>query len=368
MPLTVVDGCEILVLRGTPEQMGEEQGRLLASRIAISIEKYFRNSVAIFDVPYTFLMEYAGASDVFLPERCRVEMKSLADAAGVSYAELLAFNLLVDLDACYMQQVFQCCNVVVSSSFGFFAHGRNLDFPIPAPINNDTAIVVFRIPSEKKYAPTLSVSWAGLVGIITGCNRVGLSVGAVSSPARDPTMRGIPLTLLMRDVLEQADGLDTAEAMTGAAKRTHGYNLAFADGRTRNAMGLECTPDLCERRGMESGFLIVDNLCMCGRTARMRVTHPAGVLRYARAVQLVSGRTESMCVESMLGILADRYDLSVGREREAAFEGCNSISNFLTTQSVLFLPGEERVLVSHKVRPPSDGPYHSISFSQIDKI
>lgn len=365
MPLSRIDTVRLLRLSGTPEEMGAEHGSLMRSQIGAIMDGFLRKSQQIFEVPYPCLISSAKHCEQFIPQEYRIEMKALAEASGVSYEEVIAFNCLADIDATYTQALGQCSNVLVSTGENFFAHGRNFDFPIIPALHNATACVFARIPGEKEKHPTFSVGWPGQVGILTGCNNRGMSIGQVTAPGKGPTLEGVALSILIRQVLEQASDVASAYTLVRNSPRTHGYNLAVGNGQEMNAIAIECKPYCCEKRYMQDGYLVVDDLCMCRRLSIGQLAYSAGVLRHARAVSLLSTQARTADVNTIMAILRDTYDMSIALPRSPHFRGINTICNFMTAHSVVFLPRERRVLVSHRTVPAPLGKYYEVAFSDL---
>jgi len=56
----------------------------------------------------------------------------------------------------------------------------------------------------------------------------------------------MPMTFLVRKVLEEADTLDQAVSLFRDTPRTCEYYYVVSDGKIPDARGLACTPDLFE--------------------------------------------------------------------------------------------------------------------------
>ena len=117
-------------------------------------------------------------------------------------------------------------------------HARNLDWNINAGIQNYA--VVFVVRPQGKHA-FVNVAWAGFIGVLTGINDQQLSIGQVGAETRDVTLRGEPMTFLMRRVMEQAETLEQAAEIIGSARRTVGVNYVIADAGNRRGIAVETT-------------------------------------------------------------------------------------------------------------------------------
>jgi tetratricopeptide (TPR) repeat protein len=58
--------------------------------------------------------------------------------------------------------------------------------------------------------PFISLSWAGMAGVVSGMNRAGISVTVNGAPSRLPNEIGTPVAMVARDILQHAHNLDEA--------------------------------------------------------------------------------------------------------------------------------------------------------------
>ncbi|MCP4639502.1 MAG: hypothetical protein GY851_03675 [bacterium] len=364
MPLNKLNGLEVLELRGSPEEMGAEHGTLMRDRIQHGIEHFLKQSDTIFDVSFELLSREAKRCEPFIPHPYIQEMKAIAAHSGVPYDDILALNCLVDVDGCHTQGILQCCNFVVSppaTRDGMVIHGRNLDFPHGGVIPG-MAITVVRRPAQSDALPTLGVTWVGFAGMLTGCNAAQLSAAEVGCPAKDSALDGMPIPFLIRDALERSHSAEAFFERLRGSRRTCGFNLAVCDGKTGDALGIEFTHSLCERRPARKGVLVVDDVCFCKKTAANRLCYPAGAFRHARAMHLAGTYRGAIDVDTALGFLRDRYDMAHAVHRGV---GYNCLCNRHTVHSVLFLPAENRVLIAHGEVPAPTGVYREVDLARL---
>ncbi len=364
LPLEVHSGIEVLILKGSPAEMGAEHGVIMRERIQLGFDHFVRRSEEIFEVPYEALLEQAGNCEPHIPQHYIEEMKALASGCGIAYNEILALNCLVDIDACFMQKIFHCCNFAVgppATQDGIFLHGRNLDFPHLGVIPQ-MAIVIVRMPTSPTELPTVGITWVGFVGMLTGCNATQLTLAEVGSPAKDCSLKGIPIAFLLRKALEECSSTQDVYRLLGSNERTCGFNVLACDGKTGESSGIEFTHSLCERRPPRRGILVVDDVCLCGKTGHNRLSHPAGAFRHARMMQLIHEHSGKISLERALAFLKDRYDMAYATPRG---RGYNCICNRDTVHSVLFVPAEERLLVAHGHVPAPKGEYKELKLNEI---
>jgi isopenicillin-N N-acyltransferase-like protein len=364
MAVQAASRVEVLRLKGQPGEMGFKHGTVLRERVQVAVEHFLRRSEALIHVPYPFILEHARECLEFIPRQYVDEMAGVAEGAGVPFDDVLALNCISDVDGVYTQQMFHCCNFVLgppATRDGLFVHGRNLDYPV-GDVVPYISIVIARDGGDTGVVSTASVGIAGMVGVFTGCSAEQIGIGKVVTPGRDISLRGIPFPLLMRRILEKAGNLDDAVKIAEEGPRTICYNLALSDGKSGTGCCIETTHSLCERRNPRRGALVVDDVCFGRKTGAMRLTYPAGAFRYARMIQLIKENFGNIDVELALEFLKDRYDMARGKQSRIS---PYSICNPLTIHSMLLVPREGRMYVSHGIGKNPDPVHGPVSFREL---
>jgi isopenicillin-N N-acyltransferase like protein len=204
LPLQRFGELELLQVAGTPSEMGAEHGHVLRQYVHIAIDEYLRKCETALGIPLEAMCNMAKQAEPYIPSVYCEEMEALAVAAGVSYAHVLTLNCLPDIQNCLARGTSQCSNFVAfgpATCDGSFIHGRNLDFPHLKIIPKFCAVIA-RDASSIGACKTVSISWAGFVGTLTGINDQYVSIAEVSSMARESTMEGMPIAFLLREALE----------------------------------------------------------------------------------------------------------------------------------------------------------------------
>ena len=361
MPILKMGEISILVLRGNSTEMGYEHGYLFRDIIQEAIELYVSKSEEIYELPASILLSEAQRCLPFIPREYLKEMAAIAEGSGVHFNQLLALNCLSDVDGCIGQNILHCCNFVLSSPAtrdGLFLHGRNLDFPTAQGWLQKASIIISRVPASLDAIPTLTVGFAGFVGMFTGYNQSSISCAEVGVPDPRPSIEGMPLPMMMRYALERSESIDDFFTVVQRTPRTCGYNLALGDGKRGKCACIELTRDLCEIRYPRKGVLVVDDVCFCKTTGHMRLTYPAGTFRYSRMMQLISENYGTITIGKALEFLADDYDMARAKRSGKSY---NCICNHHTIQSVLFLPAENKLYVAMGTIPAPTGAYVEIA-------
>ena len=243
----------VCVMEGTPEEMGYQQGRLLAEKI-VHMNKQGYMMKALWQRGYT--REYVNAQsermEKHFPPEYVAELQGMVKglrAAGVqdiAYEDARLGATQAEILHYGPNTPPGCSNFACWGQWttdGRLLHGRNLDWNISGDAQDDAAILVWR---PKGGTPFMMVAWAGGIGSVSGMNAKGITIGEMTSTSPDATFDGLPLFLIMRRVLQEASSLDQAVAIMKAGPRTTGWNFIIGDAQIPDARALEVDAVSCE--------------------------------------------------------------------------------------------------------------------------
>jgi hypothetical protein len=173
----------------------------------------------------------------FVPPKYFDELRGLAAGAELNYTDAVAGNFIPEL--------FHCSGFAIMNSAtkdGTLYHGRVLDYAIDWELQ-DHAVVIVAEPEGG--IPFVNVTYAGFIGSVTGMNAKSVSVGEMGGRGLGH-WAGVPMALLVREVLERGSDLDQAIAIFRDTPRTCQYFYVVADGKTNRAVGMEASWDKFE--------------------------------------------------------------------------------------------------------------------------
>ena len=238
--------------------------------------------------------------------------------------------------------MFHCSGFAIKNSAtqgGALYHGRILDYGIDWRLQ-EFAVLVVAEPEGK--IPFLNVTYAGFIGSVTGMNREAISIGEMGGRGLGH-WAGVPMTVLMRWVLQEAHTLDEAVAVFRDQPRTCEYYYVIADGKSGEAVGMEASWNaFFTLKPGEPHSKLPEALPDC-------VLMSAGD-RYTELVKRVRAGFGSFDAEGARGLM----------NRPVAMK-----SNL---HSVLFAPAEGLVWVanaSSQGEPASSQPYQKFEFKEL---
>lgn len=236
---------KVCVMEGTHREMGYQHGRLLAQHARHAMKEGYVKKM-LWDRGYT--PEYAHAQSArmekYFPEKYIEEMQGLVEglkAAGIDDATYEDVRLGVTSSEILHfdpDSPPACSNFAVWGKWttdGRLLHGRNLDWAVGADAQDDAVILVWR---PEGGMPFMMVGWAGGIGSVSGMNAAGITLGEMTLPSQNATFDGLPLTLRMRMVVEEATNIDEALAIL-EDNQTSGWNYILGDAQVPDGRALE---------------------------------------------------------------------------------------------------------------------------------
>ncbi|MBQ2849850.1 MAG: hypothetical protein IJE77_05165, partial [Thermoguttaceae bacterium] len=223
--LARLDGVRnVLILSGTPAEMGAAHGRLLRDDVLEMNARIAAVGVAAsLKLGENFaarIEEATRRTAPFVPERFFEEMDALAAATGLEPAQVRRINSFPEL--------FHCSGVALRGSAtvgGRVLHARVLDYMRDVGLQNNAALIVYRPEGKNAW---LSVSYAGFVGTVTATNEKGLAIGEMGG-AGEGKWDGLPMAYLMRRVVEECATVDEALELMRSTPLTCDYYYVLSD-------------------------------------------------------------------------------------------------------------------------------------------
>lgn len=239
--LAETQNSQILFTAGTPEQMGAAHGRLLAGKV----QQVTPRTMALVAAGYCFssgkwfynrLEEILTRARPHTPERFLHECLAMGQAAGISERDALFGN--------FFPELFHCSGIAARGSAtadGEVLHARVLDYMADINLQKYALLQVF-MPAE--FNAWLSVGYASFLGTVTAINEHGLAIGEMGGGG-EGHWDGMPMTFLLRDIMERAKTVREAVEIFKNTPRTCEYYYVISD-RSGDIVGIYATPDILQ--------------------------------------------------------------------------------------------------------------------------
>lgn len=237
-----VEGQRVVLLKGSPEQIGKAHGELLQQESIRCIDSvvYAFGTVQTIITGKWFRHEleaaYARLSP-HIPQHHQAETRALASSLGVDENLMQTVNVFPEL--------FHCSGFALfgkATTDGKLVHGRVLDYMTTIGLQ-DAATTFIVAPTGK--IPFANVGYAGFTGSVSGMNLKKISLGEMGGKG-EGQWDGVPMATLMRRGLEECSSLEEVKNLWRDNPRTCEYYYVFSDGNNRSAVGVAATPEKLE--------------------------------------------------------------------------------------------------------------------------
>ncbi len=241
---TAPDGFPVVVVAGTPYQMGRSLGALMKPEIQAFAPRFLAGAQqARGDALSAVRLDEAWRTmEPFMSARFKEELRGLAEGSG------LALELIQRAHMVPVISEYSCSGVAVwgpATRTGHLYQIRNLDYSTDAHLQDYPCVVIY-IPSNG--IPHLNPSFAGSIGCHTGMNAEGIALTEIGdSPGSDKPydLHGLHFMLMFRDILSTAKTLDQAVQMIKDTRRIKKYHFIVGDGKLPAAVKMRAwAPDL----------------------------------------------------------------------------------------------------------------------------
>ncbi len=238
--LELVDGYPVLHLKGTPREMGYQHGALLREKTASNMHNLLelRGAATLVDfgpvkiTPRQAIQSIIEIQKKHVPPKYFDELAGLAEGSGLKLDDVRCAN--------FIPEMFHCSGFAIANTAtkdGTLYHGRVLDYATDWGLQEHAVLIV---AEPDAGIPFVNVTYAGFIGSVTGMNAEHVSVGEMGGRGLG-FWSGVPMALLVREVLENGKDLETAISIFRDNERTCQYYYVVADGKSNQAVGMEAS-------------------------------------------------------------------------------------------------------------------------------
>ena len=322
------DGLLVVYLTGSPFEMGYADGVLMQSQMH-TLENEFLTMIQGY-VPRPWIRELLKNYVIyrnrhlseFVPLKYRQEIYGTSLGCRDRHPEEGPFyNRLLNYHAAHDVSYMLIDNPLVSragcTAFGAWGSatanqhlltGRNFDWEAAEVFSRDRVVMLCEPDGG---IPFISLSWAGMAGVVSGMNRAGISVTVNGAPSSLPSQTATPVAMVAREILETAHNLDEALKILKDSKvfvSTLWLVGSRADGKF---VVVEKTPAVTQVREPVGDTIVCANHFQTpGLADEARNTNylaeATSVSRDARLKELLAAASEKLDVPATVEFLRDR--------------------------------------------------------------
>lgn len=241
---TVPDDFPVVVVAGTPYEMGVSLGSLTKPEMQVFAPRFLAGALATKAEACSSasLDEAWRTMEPFMSVRFKEELRGLAEGSGLPLALLQRVHMVPVVSE------YACSGAAIwgaATRTGHLYQLRNLDYSMEAHLQDFPCVVIY-IPKEG--IPHLNPSFMGGIGCHTGMNAEGITLTQIGdSPGRDRPydLHGLHFLMMFRDILYTAKTLDQAVQLIKDTKRIKKYHYVVGDGKIPAAVKMKAwAPDL----------------------------------------------------------------------------------------------------------------------------
>ena len=271
------------------------------------------------------------------------------DYVGPKYQRILYYHAAHDIGHAMQDRnmVVGCTSFAVNnqkSADGKLLIGRNFDFYVGDDFAKNK-IVEFVNPTEG--VKFMMVTWAGMIGAVSGMNEKGITVTINASKAAIPSRAATPISLLAREILQYATNINDAKQIAQKRKTFVAESLLIGSAADHKAVIIEKAPDkmdvyetnepeiICPNHFQGSAFT-ADDINM------NNIKESTSLYRFKRMKQLID-RDTAINYMKAAEILRDQKGMD---DKDIGFANEKSINQLMAHHSIIFKPEDELVWVS----------------------
>ncbi|MCW3072398.1 MAG: peptidase [Bacteroidetes bacterium] len=223
--------------------------------------------------------------------------------------------------------------------------GRNFDFYVGDAFAEDKLINF--VKPEKGYK-FMMISWAGMIGAVSGMNEKGLTVTLNASKSEIPTSAATPISLVAREILQYAKNINEALEIAKKRKTFVSESLLIGSAEDKRTTTIEKTPSRTELfESPEPDYIICANHYQgksfeADKVNLENIEKSSSYYRYKHLDQLIKAQPR-ITVNDAASILRNRTgldgrDIGMGNEK--------SLNQLIAHHSVIFKPERLQVWIS----------------------
>jgi len=223
--------------------------------------------------------------------------------------------------------------------------GRNFDFSVGEDFSKNKLI---EFVEPENGIPYLSASWPGMIGVVSGMNKEGITVTINAGKSKIPLTARTPISLVTREILQYAATIDEAIAIAKKRKVFVSESILVGSANDRNAVIIEVSPH-------NFGVYSVGNSAKVFCTNHFQseaykddkrnqkhIEESHSEYRYEKLKELLQ-ENKKLNPEKMATLLRDQSGL---KKKSIGFGNEKTINPLLAHHAVIFSPQKKLVWIS----------------------
>jgi len=291
-----------------------------------------------------------------IPEEYKAEIYGLSKYASSDYNHIAPnyLRILYLHGAHDIGHAFQDLALVGCTSFAAWGNktddgsliiGRNFDFYAGDDFAKDK-IIAFVNPTEGHRF--MSVTWGGMIGVVSGMNEHGLTVTINAGKSKVPLIAKTPVSILTREILQYASTIDEAIAIAKKRQVFVSESLFIGSANDKKAVTIEVSPKnfgvyevpnsnqlICANHFQSDAYVNDEN-------NSKHIVESHSQYRYERMEELLD-QHEKVTPQIAVDILRNKEGL---QDKQIGYGNEKALNQLLAHHSIVFKPEQRMVWVS----------------------
>ncbi len=346
-----------LYIEGNPLERGLAAGALTDSLMA-NQEHYFFREIENF-IPsenkqkwiIKFLKFYNRNLYKHVPKEYKTEIYGLSrylpdtyDFVAPPYIRNLYLHAATDIGHALLDlaMIQECSSAALwgnQTEDGKLLVGRNLDFFVGDDFSKEKMLIFV---NPDKGIPFVSYAWPGMLGVVSGMNKTGLTITMNAGESKIPWSAKKPITIVAREILQYASTIEEAVEIAEKSEVFVSEALLVSSAKDNKAVSIEMSPKNFGIYEIPNSRLICTNHFQSeayqdDKRNLNRIENSHSQYRFERMEELLDQTlsTEKVTPKKMVEILRDKQGLeneSLGYGNEKA------LNQLLSHHAVVFQP------------------------------
>ena len=235
-----------LTIGSLTQPLIQKQERVFFSKIEKIVPSKFKQ-----DLLRQFLKWYNRKLYLHVPEEYKTEIYGVSqfssnkyDKIAPKYLRNLYLHGAHDIGHTLQDLALVGCSSLAvwgdKSEDGSLVVGRNFDFYAGDEFAQNK-IIAFITP--KKGHPFMMVTWGGMIGVVSGMNKEGLTITINAGKSEVPLIAKTPISIVAREILQYASTTEEAIAIAKKRKVFVSESIMVSSAKDKKAILIEVSPD-----------------------------------------------------------------------------------------------------------------------------
>lgn len=290
-----------------------------------------------------------------IPEEYRKEIYAMSlsctneyNSYGSPYVRQLNYHAAHDIGHAMQEYMLVGCSAFAvwdkDSKTKDLLIGRNFDFYVGDDFASNKVVLFVEPTNGYRFA---SISWPGMMGVLSGMNEKGLTVTINASKGAIPISSAMPISLLARHILQYASTIEEAYTIARQFETFVSESLLIGSSIDGYAAIIEKTPEKLALYKSSTSRVICTNhyqseLFDSDEYNRENIATSDSPYRHKRLNELLT-QYSPINPNDAVDILRNRYGIG---NTDIGLTNEKSINQFIAHHSVVFQPNELRFWVS----------------------